>query len=59
MVQTGVSAHGDPEPFTVAIPDDDLDDLRSRLRRTRWPADAGNADWFYGVERSWLQELVH
>jgi hypothetical protein len=50
--------HGDPEPFTVAIPDVDLDDLTARLRRTRWPADAGNDEWSYGVERSWLQDLV-
>ncbi|WP_261566275.1 epoxide hydrolase family protein [Frankia gtarii] len=48
----------DPEPFTVSIPDADLDDLRSRLRGARWPGDAGNGDWDYGVEKSWLQDLV-
>ena len=24
-------------PFRIAIPDDDLDDLRQRLAHTRWP----------------------
>jgi pimeloyl-ACP methyl ester carboxylesterase len=60
VAQTGDArlAHGRPEPFTIAVPDDGLDELRSRLRHTRWPADAGNDDWSYGVERSWLQDLV-
>ncbi|HEY6746508.1 MAG TPA: hypothetical protein VI357_12430 [Mycobacteriales bacterium] len=26
-------------PYTVAVPDDVLDDLRFRLLRTRWPAE--------------------
>jgi hypothetical protein len=33
-----------PEPFTLHVPDEVLDDLRVRLERTRWPdevADAG------------------
>jgi pimeloyl-ACP methyl ester carboxylesterase len=44
-----------PEPFTVAIPDADLQELRARLRATRWPADPGPG---YGVDRDWLQDLV-
>ena len=28
------------EPFAVAIPDTVLDDLRARIRRTRWPEPA-------------------
>ena len=47
-----------PQPFLVDVPEADLEDLRDRLRRTRWASDAGNADWHYGVERSWLQEMV-
>jgi pimeloyl-ACP methyl ester carboxylesterase len=35
-----------------------LDDLRSRLKATKWPLDVGNDDGFYGVPRSYLQELV-
>jgi Epoxide hydrolase N terminus. len=55
---TGGRRHSEPEPFTIAIPDHDLADLRTRLRNTRWANDAGNADWGYGVERSWLQDMV-
>lgn len=47
-----------PEPFTIAIPDADLDDLRRRLEATRWADDFGNEDWTYGVERGWLEEMV-
>jgi epoxide hydrolase len=47
-----------PERFEIAIPDDVLDDLRSRLARARWPLDPGNADWRYGTNRSWLADLV-
>jgi len=46
------------EPFTVAVSDDTLQDLQDRLERTRWPLDVANADWRYGAERSYLQELV-
>jgi pimeloyl-ACP methyl ester carboxylesterase len=47
-----------PEPFTVAVPAADLDDLRRRLEGTRWADDFGNEDWRYGVERTWLEEMV-
>ena len=47
-----------PTPFKVAIPDSDLDDMLARIRNTRWAPDVGNADWNYGVERGWLQDLV-
>jgi hypothetical protein len=29
-----------PEPFTLHVPDEVLDDLRVRLERTRWPDEA-------------------
>ena len=47
-----------PEPFTVAIPATDLDDLRRRLNATRWADDFGNEDWSYGVERGWLEGMI-
>src|SRR3954453_12901465 len=46
------------EQFTIAVPEADLEDMRSRLGRTRWAADLGNADWRYGVERGWLEDMV-
>ena len=47
-----------PEPFRIAIPDADLDDLHRRLDATRWAEDIGNQDWRYGVESGWLRDLV-
>jgi hypothetical protein len=44
-------------PFRIEVPDDDLMDLRHRLRRTRWPEAATVADWSQGVPLSYLQDL--
>ncbi|MER7366766.1 epoxide hydrolase family protein [Nonomuraea wenchangensis] len=46
------------EPTPIHVPDDVLDDLRRRLELTRWPTDAGNEDWYYGVNAAYLRELV-
>jgi pimeloyl-ACP methyl ester carboxylesterase len=45
-------------PFRIDVPKADLEDLRRRLGATRWAGDFGNADWRYGVERGWLEEMV-
>jgi hypothetical protein len=50
--------HTLPEPFTVAVPETDLADLRARLASVRLPDDFANADWSYGVERTWLRGLL-
>lgn len=47
-----------PEPFRLHIDDARLDEMNRRLRATSWADDFGNADWEYGVERSWLEEMV-
>jgi microsomal epoxide hydrolase len=46
------------ESFTVAIPDEQLDDLRRRLKNTNWPRDMANDDWRYGVNGEYLRGLV-
>jgi pimeloyl-ACP methyl ester carboxylesterase len=46
------------EPTPIHVPDDVLADLRRRLELTRWPEDAGNDDWHYGVHRAYLASLV-
>lgn len=48
----------DIRPFTAAIPDADLDDLRARLARTRWPDAETVPDWTQGVPLAYMQELV-
>jgi pimeloyl-ACP methyl ester carboxylesterase len=45
-------------PTPIHVPDEVLADLRQRLELTRWPDDVGNEDWYYGVNRAYLQELV-
>lgn len=44
-------------PFTVAVPDADLTDLRDRLARTRWPEAETVDDWSQGVPLAYLREV--
>lgn len=46
------------QPFTIAIPEADLDDLRERLARTRWIDAAADDGWTYGIDQAYLRELV-
>ena len=45
------------KPFSIAVPQAQLDDLHHRLERTRWPNDPGNEDWSYGTNRDFLELL--
>jgi len=45
------------EPFNIEVTDHELEDLRERLRRTRWPETATVQDWSQGVPLGALQEL--
>ena len=47
-----------PQPFTVAIPDETIDDLKVRLNNVRWPRDFANEDWRFGLPRPYLEEFV-
>ncbi|HEX8858853.1 MAG TPA: epoxide hydrolase [Actinomycetes bacterium] len=44
-------------PFRVEVADEDLRDLRERLRRTRWPEAETVGDWSQGVPLDYLREL--
>ena len=44
-------------PYEFAIPDAELDDLRFRLRRTRWPERETPADWSQGVPLAYVKEV--
>ena len=46
------------EPFRVEVPDEVLDDLRTRLARTRLPNQIDGAGWDQGTELGYLQELL-
>ena len=45
------------EPFQLAIPQIELDELRLRLARTRWPEEEPVKDWSQGVPLAKLQAL--
>lgn len=49
-------------PFTVAVPQDAVDDLQHRLTRTRYAAEAadtaGTSDWSAGAPVAYLREMV-
>ena len=46
------------EQFRIHVPDEVLDDLRLRLRRTRWPDQISGIGWKQGTELEWLRNLV-
>jgi pimeloyl-ACP methyl ester carboxylesterase len=46
------------EPFRIHVPDEAIDDLRLRLRRTRWPDQIPGIAWRQGTELDWLRNLV-
>jgi epoxide hydrolase len=47
------------ERFRVDVPEAELEDLRARLRQTRWPEPepVGVGDWSQGVPLAYLQDL--
>ena len=46
------------DPFQLRAADEVLDDLRTRLRHTRWPNQIPEIGWEQGTERDWLRHLV-
>ncbi len=52
----GMTSEAVVRPFTSAIPEAELVDLRERLARTRWPT-ALVHDWSDGTDLAYLQEL--
>ena len=45
-------------PFTVSIPDSQIDDVKQRLARTRWPDPETVDDWSQGVRVSNARTLI-
>ncbi len=45
-------------PFLVSISDDVIDDLRSRIRATRWPDPAPGHPWSQGTDLAFLRDLL-
>ena len=57
--QAIISGMSDIRPFRIAVPDDDLADLKDRLRRTRWPERECVGDWSQGIPLDYTRELAH
>src|SRR5690242_15583597 len=49
---------GGQEPFTIAVPDAVLEDLRDRLRRARLPGEPAGAGWDYGANLDFMRRLL-
>ena len=45
------------EPFRLDVPESELDDLRERLARARWPDPETVDDWSQGIPLAYLREL--
>lgn len=46
------------KPFKIEVPQNVLDDLKTRLQQTRWPDAPENAGWNYGTSPDYLRELT-
>jgi pimeloyl-ACP methyl ester carboxylesterase len=45
-------------PFQIHIPQADLDDMKQRVRRTRWPTELAGLGWSRGVPLEYLKTLA-
>ena len=53
----GIAVSEEVVPFRIDVAESELDDLRARLRRTRWAEAPTVEDWSQGVPLPYLQEL--
>lgn len=47
-----------PRPFRIDVPPSEVEDLKSRIRATRWPSPATMPGWSQGVPLDYLRELA-
>src|SRR5262249_13149256 len=50
--------HMDIRPFTIAAPQQALDDLQQRLDLTRWPDEIPGGSWRFGADLTYMRSLV-
>jgi pimeloyl-ACP methyl ester carboxylesterase len=46
------------KPFKIEVPQSVLDDLKARIKQTRWADAPENAGWNYGTNPAYLKELA-
>jgi pimeloyl-ACP methyl ester carboxylesterase len=49
---------GRPEPYTIAVAEEVLADLRARIHRTRWPDQLPGVGWEQGTELDYLRRTL-
>ena len=49
----------DITPFRVEVAQADIDDLRDRLARTRWPDQIPGSGWSYDTDLDYLRDRLH
>ena len=57
-MQTPSETSEQVQPFTIEIPQADVDDLTDRLAKTRWPDELPGAGWSRGVPLEFLKDLA-
>jgi epoxide hydrolase len=55
---TDVTTAEDIRPFRIEVPDAELEDLRGRLARTRWPDELPGVGWSYGVALDAVKDVA-
>ena len=47
-----------PKPFTLEVPEADIEDLKTRLTHTRFPDQAPDAPWAYGTDLGYMRDRL-
>jgi epoxide hydrolase len=58
MTLSGCAAGPEINAFAIHIVDDELQDLHTRLERTRWPDEIEGSSWTYGIPLGYVKELA-
>jgi hypothetical protein len=45
------------KPFSANISEEILDDLKARIKNTRWTDELTDSNWSYGTSLSFMKEL--
>src|SRR5499427_4148539 len=59
MTATSSASSALVRPFTVAVADSEIDDLKQRLARTRWPDPETVPNWSQGVRLKNATSLIN
>jgi pimeloyl-ACP methyl ester carboxylesterase len=49
----------DIKPFSIHIPESEIEDLKKRIAATRWTDEITGSGWNYGTNRAYLKELAN